>query len=1124
MRPDSSTARAYTPVVRLALLSLLVTASLAAGEDWEARCREAAAGTPAARKAAVEALRRAGPDAHLALVTATRSDDADLASVAKLVLAARTWDPGARLLDIEPLRELESATRTGVEEAMTALCAAGAYRSGGVVTRLFERRPREERPGMLAILWRSPGRDPGWAEIAAAYLDDDVCETRIAAATAIRIHGNWRQGADLRKSIGRESDPRASLHKWTALIEISRGPEDLPPLPADPVLYHEVLGAMGADPERPRMCRAAWAAWDRRRTIRLPSSFGFDAQRLAARAGMESLEEAAERSAGLGDLGPLEATALAGSRSVEARGAVLEYGADSAGSFWRIAALLDDPDYSVRERAEGVLDDMLDAWEDESPGDRREKYRAFAAAARLALDLPLDSCAPEEVAGTVRALVEAGRASAATARLAIVILAGLGADGREALLELQEDPDLGAAAANARRILDLRLDGTILDFEEGLDSRPWLDWSEEGIDWERWRRAAESPDADDRWFAAALLFNAWDSILHRDEVRKFTLSSLKDDNADTAATARQFGQWMFPADLPDEEDLRPGDAWSRSRGYVLRRLRASATALSPLDIEQSRAIFDRGDRTLVLQAARAGRFASDEIRDLIRSAGEPGLLPLLLQDLSDGNVTNWQSWANQMAACGSDGCRLLGAVARTAEPQLRGTAIAALLASPWGFEAAAAPLEELSRHEGEDWEAALLHAMGMSGLAWRETPLPRRTADALAGALVRIADSGSPPERTRLLVRSLGRQSLRNATPDLLRDLASRPDLADAAVLSRAWIGPIPGIHEQAFRGATWMRGAALELLPGNRLELLRCNVLAWVETGSWREPIEPYRIGATWQEVIVALLDEAARDDSNREAILDQVALLRRYAADADPPATLPSMRIAEAPPHRAFAGESDRERTEAAFEFLASPDPWTFAQLSAAAFRGATGDEIALDAVAPRLGPEALPSLAPLLGNSSPRVRASAASAIARAAGAARPFALAALRAAATPETEESARLRILAALARLEDSSALDQLRAIAASPDPDRRLALTRALAWCPTRPAALILASLADDPDAVVRSEAHQELVTMTQRVNPAADPPFARAAGWRAWFEANPAAPLRDPSPRAPWANLYYEF
>lgn len=1116
--------QAYTPAVRLALLWLLTTASLSLGEDWEERCREAAAGTPAVRRAAVEALRKSGPEAEPALAAAATSPDGAISSTAQLILAARRWDPEARLLDIEPLRNLEDATRAGTAEAVRLFSAAGAWRTGGVVARLFERGPREDRPALLEILTLSPGRDPGWAELAARFLRDESPATRRAAALVIRVHGNWRQCPDLREALARETDPPSRLVEWTSLIEIARGPEDLPPLPEDPLLYHAVIGAMGADPERPRMSGAAWVAWKARATVRLPASFGLDPARLAACAGVRALEEAAAASQGIGEIGPLEAMALAGSNRAQARKAALNYHSDSAEILCRAAMLLDDPDHAVREEAEEFLDDMLEAWQEESPDERCARFRVLAAAARLALDQPLGLVSPQETAWAVRALVEAGRASGPAARTAIVILAGMGADGRDALLELEQDPDLGVAAGNARRTFELGLDGSMLDFEEGLDSHPWLNWSDQGIEWVRWRRAAESADPEDRWFAASLLFNAWDSITHRDELRRLTLQMMSDENPDTAANARQFGQWLFPADLPEEEDLRPGDAWTRPRGYVLSRLRATAGSLSPLDLEQARAIFDRGDRTLVLQAARAGRFASEDMRDLLRNTGEPGLLPLLLQDLAEGNVTNWNNWSTQMAACGSDGCRLLAAVARSSEPQVRWPAIGALLASPWGFESATGPLEELAALEGEEWEAALVNAIATGGLSWRQTPLPRRTADALALAVLRLADSGATPERSRILLRGLGRQSLRNATPELLRDLASRPDLADVAVLSRAWIGPIPDIHERAIRGATWMRGSALELLPGNHLELLRCSILAWVDSGSWREPMEPYRIGATWQEVIVALLDQAARDEPNREALLDQVALLRRYSVDRDSSAPPPSLRVAEAHPHAAFAGDSDQERTEAAFDFLSSPDPWTFAQLCAAGFRGAAGDEIALDAVASRLGPDCLPSLVPLLGNPSPRMRASAASAIARAAGTARPFAVAALRAAATGEPEESARLRLLAALARLEDPDALEQIRALAASDDPDRRLALARALSWCPTRPAARILASFADDADAVVRSEAQGLLVAMTRRVNAEADPPFTRAAGWRGWLEANPAAPLLDPSPEAPWANLYYEF
>ncbi len=1116
--------RAYTPPVRRALLALLVTSSLAAGEDWDARCREAAAGTPPARRVAIEELRRGGPEAGEALARAAGSADPDLASLAELLLAARRWDPDARMADIEPLRLLDRAPRAGVMDAVTAFGNAGACRCGAVVARILEARPRDERPALLSILSRSPARDPGWAEVATAMLTDDSPETRRAALGVIRIHGNWHHGAALRAEIARETDAETAALAWTTLVDIARGPEDLPPLPEDPILYHAVLGMMAGNGERPRMVRRAWEAWGRRPGSAAPATFAYDPPRLVRLAGMPALERAVEASDGVGELGPGEMQALARSGKAPLRGAAHYHGADSANTFVRLGALLEDPDERVRNRAQEVLADTFEIWSDQSHEDQREKFRRLSLAVRMALDIPLGISTAGETAWAVRVILEAGKAVGPMARLAVTLLSEMGADGFDALLELEQDPDLGAAASNARRAIALGLDGNGLDFEEGLDSRPWLDWFPTRIDWNPWRPFAESPDEEDRWFAASLLTNVWDLLEHREETRRIARRLLEDGNADISSAARQFLLWRHSVDLPEEDTLRPGEAWVRERGYVLERLRASADALAPLDADTARAIFDRGDRALVLKASHAGRFASDDLRDLIRAAGEPGLLPILLRELSEGSVTNWPVWSAQMASCGADGCRLLAAVARTADSQVRAAAIGALLANPWGFEAAALPLEELSALEGEEWEAALFGAMAAGGLAWREDPLPRRTADAIARAILRLADLTVAGDRALPLVRTLGRKSLRDASPALLLDLSSRPALAEAAVASRAWIGPVRGLHERAFRAASWMRGTATDLLPGNHLELVRCAVLAWVESGSWRELPEPYRIGSSWQEIVVALLDEAARNEEHREAILDAVGRVRQYAYDQAPAAAVPSVRFSPAPPPPSFEGRSEQERAEDASLFAGNPDTFTFERLCSAAFRGATGDEIALDAVAPRLGPDALPQLVPLLGRRDSRLRMTAASAIARAAGPARGFALAALRGALPGETDAPARIRILAALARLDDAGAIAEVRSAAASPDPDTRLAATRALAFCPTRAAASILASLTDDPDAAVRLEAYQELSVMTQRVNIPAAPPFTRAAEWRAWLDANPAAPLADPPALEPQQGIWYEF
>ena len=150
---------------------------------------------------------------------------------------------------------------------------------------------------------------------------------------------------------------------------------------------------------------------------------------------------------------------------------------------------------------------------------------------------------------------------------------------------------------------------------------------------------------------------------------------------------------------------------------------------------------------------------------------------------------------------------------------------------------------------------------------------------------------------------------------------------------------------------------------------------------------------------------------------------------------------------------------------------------------------------------------SAAPTLSSGLPRPSRS----LARVADSGKNVALAALRAARDAEQFEEARLKMLAALARLDDPDALSRLRELAVSSDPDRRLTAVRALRFSPTRGSAALLAPLTDDEDAVVRVEALSALSSMTKRDNQTDDPPFGSATKWLEWLRANPDARLYDP-------------
>ncbi|KAF0244967.1 MAG: hypothetical protein FD180_2064 [Planctomycetota bacterium] len=1112
--------RVYSlPVRAVSFVLLLLVPLTASGEDWEARCRELTGGTPALRRAAQNGLRRAVPEAAAPLAVAAASDDRELANAAALVVAARKWDPDALLVDLEPLRAVESGGLPEVAEAVAQLVSSGSMRTEEVVGRLIAARTGEDVAKLLGVLLAAPPRDSGWARVAAGRLLDGNREVRRAAARVIQAHGNWRESVDLRRALTLEKDPSVLADLWRTAVEIARGPEDLPLLPDDPELRFEVLSMMAGDRRRPRMVQAAWQSWNRRRPAMTPDAFAQDAARLVRHGGPGALAEALTDSDWSGDLSPTTMEELSGSPLRQARLSALHRSFDGAPGFARAAALLDDPDNELRERADDWLTDNLDAWWDDEPRDRIPKFQRLARAARLAVDSGLGLGTPEETAWAAREIVTAGRASSAMATLAVEMLASMGPDGRDALLELESDPDLGAAAANARRVIDLELFGGI-DYEDGLDSRPWLDWYAFRVPWNRWKMLSGSDDPVDRWYAAALVGGAWDDINRRQEVREIVRAFTVDEDADVAESARDFARWQAPDLLPQEDDLRPGEAWTRPRGYTLERLRRAADSLTPLNADTARSIFQRGDRALVMKAAHAGRFATDDLREMMFGAGEPGLLPMLVRRFESLEVANWAAWCSQVAACGPDGCRLLSAVARSADIPVRGFAIASLLACPWGSEFAAGAISDLAAQTGEQAEEALVYAVQNGGLAWRAT-LPRPVADALVRAALRLAAEGSSPDRVRRLVQNFGSQSLRAATPELLQSLAADPGVADAASAARAWIGDLPDINEKVMRGPTWHRSTALELLPGNRVVLLRSLLRAWILAGHHREQVEPYRIRAGWDELCVAILDEAAWDEPNREALMDLRSMIGRYAYGAVGQEAPPSLRPAEAPIPAEFCAPSYADRLSASWSFRTAPTSEGFARLSAAAFRGASGDEVAIDAVSARLGPDALPDILPLLGRPDPLVRAAAATAAGRAAGPAKNVVIAALLSALCTEKVDHTRLRMVAALARFGDHGALAILQELAGSEDPDLRLAVARTLPYSPTFASAAILAPLADDQDAVVREEAVAGLQTMTRREHRFSDPPFGRAAKWIEWLKANPGARLHDPPPKE---QDYYDF
>ncbi|MCE9582784.1 MAG: hypothetical protein K8T20_09850 [Planctomycetes bacterium] len=1098
-------------------LTLLALASLtAAAEDWDSRCRALASNSPAERRSAQEAIRRAGPEVERPLAAMESSEDTAAAQLAKLCRLARRWDPDCHLFKLEPLLDVERGEAEGVLSAVSQLVQGGSLRAGDAVSRILAARPEAEIPALLAAVTGGPQRDPGWARVAAKWLASGTPAIRVAAARTVAAHGNGVHAPDLRLAIGRERDGATRAELWRSLMQIVQAPEELPLLPEDPELYAQVIEMAAREARRPQLCKFAWQAWESRRTARPVSEFTTDLPRLARLAGIDSVEDSFERPAWVGELDPSVARRLASSRNLSARLTVAHEAVDFPQAYLLAVSVLEDSDAQVRLAAIGQLAEDFGAWTEETESVQIEHHRRMGEAARTALEAALGLATIAEIRVAAREIVSAARENSGLAGLAMFLLAAMGADGRDALAELESDPDLGVAAANARRVLVIEVPPGQGIFNEGLDARPWIGWYPYDLPTEKWLRFARSNEADDRACAAALLPCAWDFLSLRAEIREILPSLLADDDSHVKDLSRRFASEEAADLLPEEEALAPGEAWSRPRGYVLKRLRAAQVAMKPLDAELAYATSSRGDRALVLAAARADRFPDDQARDVIAFSGEPGILPLLLARFANLEVAAWPAWFYQVTRCGPEGCRWAARFAESGTPDQRGFALAALLASAWGAELAVSPLEDLASREDEDSVSALLVAVNNGGIRWRPK-LPRRSADALAKAVLRFADTPALEDRLPQLLSSLGPQALRDASPGLLASLASDPWIVDLATDCRAWIGAVPNLRESLFSGPPLRRAGAAELLPGNNLEDMGVLLHAWLESKHFLERFDPWGSRASLESQVTFLLDAAARDETNRDSILELRRRLLLYSSPTPPVAeTAPAgWRAMEGTMPPEFLSDSMQDRESVLEEFSASLSTASFANLCAAAFRGASGDELAIDALRLRFGPDALPSLVPLLSRPDPHVRGSAALAIAHAAGPARNFAAASLRASLGTETDGEARERLLAGLARLEDAAALDELRLAGSAENPDRRISAARSLALSPTRAAAAILARLTDDADAGVRNQASASLQLLTGRPPDPAAIPFHEADDWSAWLAANPAAALREPEPES---------
>ncbi len=1092
--------------MRRALVLLALLAIHASAEDAAALCDRLSSEAEEERAAAAAQLRLLGAEADAPLAS-LESSDRPGAALAGAVRAARRWDPERTVDDLEIFQQLASAEQGQRVAGFTRVVLLGSARAGAVARRVLDSFDGWTRDQLISSLGNGPGRDRGWAREALRWSRAPEEGTRSSAAWALSAHAGREHVGDVRIWLEREPDPSTRARLWQVLAWITASPADLPALPANPEEYAAVLELL-AGGNSMEFRQLAWRAARKRLPSPLSRAFLQDPVRVQGMLGIDAcvgLFEFGSRPSAM----PLDMRRRLGiSPRPEARALAAMIEDLSPLEISRAAMFLDDPDYSVRLATLQSLDRWERTGATRSENERLAAFARFGAAVRTLLDAAAGAEAAPDSAWAVRYLLREGGPSATIAATAYQALWTTRSLSSELLRPLEDDKDAGPAAKRIRRLLQLGIPPQGVSLNRGLDSpaRVRSGWIP-ALDLDVWRALVASNDGEEKQLGVSLMGDAWDRMDLRAEIAEDLVKLAADPDAAASQQAIAILSSWSPDRIPEKADLDPREVWYRSRTYVLPRLRAALAPQTPLDRQRAAVLQSHGDRALLLAALRAGRYDQPATEMfLLQRPGEPGLLPIFLQRIEalEAPLTS-VPWLAALAACSPEGTRIVAALARQGTRATRPAALATLLMRPWS-DFAAEPIVEAAAVSADPAErSVLLQALRLQPGRNRPAYSPR-LAESIAALLLRMEKDPADRADLEALVAGLG-ESLAQVSDATMTALANNKAIAAIARASGVEFSAGSGsIEAQIFAGDRATRNRALSRLPAASLRSVRTAVASWLVCGNLYDYTELYTLDRSNAEADAALLVWAAEDPLNREELLRMRRLIGRWSYYRPAVAGDRSWRIADAEEPREFRGGSARARSRAAGRVGDAPSA-EFAALCAAAFHGCRGDEIALQAVLPRLGPDALPRLAPLLNAKHDAIRSMTARAFGRLGGKAPAFACAALRVSLEGESHRGARAAKLAALQRLGDAAAPGRLGDMAASPDPDERLAAALALPAAGNRGAAAILAGLALDGDFRIRDAAETGLQRLTRRVWPPDVRPW-EPRGWSGWLEANPEAPL----------------
>lgn len=1084
---------------RVLPLLLLLPLHAAAGSVEEA-CARLADAEPQEVRRAVEDLRRAGPEAEgpLRALSESRAPESPLAGA---ILAARRFDPEFAVPDMEIFQLLSSPDAEARQVGVARAVGLGSIACGRMVSRWMDAASGDDLCRGLRGFISGPGRDPGWAKEALRHLRAPPVQVRELAAAALGHHAVRGYAADIRIAIEKESDRGVRIRLWAALLSATLSPLDLPALPREPEEAASVL-SMFAGTYAPELRQVAWP----RLTVSLPGTMERwlwdDPARLSRALGPEGALGLARRAGGRARyLTPQVRLLLGDDPDESVRMTVAAIDGFAPQEVVRGAMFLSDPSESVRLTALR----SFDRWARDRqprPADRRiDDALRLAAALRSCLDSAAGAESPGETAWTVRLLLDAAADSGPAAGAAYHALWLVREAAMPALAGLSGDADLGGAARRVARLLRLGVPPEAAQFPRGLDGAARVRQGlVTGLDAGTWDALASSDDAEERQLALGLIGDAWDRIDGREILEKRLVEIAGGQDAASAQSALGFLLAVRPESAPERQELDAREAWARPRRYLVERLRSSAAATGALDRQKAALIGMLGDRAAVLTALQGGKADDPAVfGSLLQKGGDAAFVPCLLAGFEEAtDSSQGMAWFQALASSGPQGARVVAAFARDASRKSRVLATAVLLARAWCDSLTTPLIEQAARDD--DARAVLVEALRIAVIRNRP-PLRPRSAAALAAVLLVLAkDHASRPDLERI-VATLG-DGLRDADAATLEALSGNATILELARAARVPLERTGSAVDQIFLGDRLARGRALAQLPGNSLRTFAIGSLSALRCGNLTDFPEYYALEKSGRFADMALLAWAADEPESREELLRIRRYLRRWTGPMTGPG--PSIRVVECGVPAEFDGPSVRARQSAAIRAGWGPTA-AFMSLCTAAFRGARGDETALAAVLPRLGPDALPSLLPLLNAPDPGARASVARAIATLGPASPAFARAGLRASLQGENNRAARATKLAALQALGDPEGSEGLRLLAASADPDDRLAAARALDAARGREALEALADLARDEDFGVREAADSTLVSLTGRELPPDTPPW-EAADWHTWLRAHPEA------------------